>query len=238
MRDVPTSDDDLGVALAYSAVDADCVRRQPGCGKRSRRAGRTGDASTAPTAGRARRRLLVRKVLVLHPANLVVQGHLPESIGDGDGDSELRPARTTLRAAESYLGSVITFRSVAAYSLSIALSPWAGVIVSEAELLALGATRLGIGARAMWRPTSRPRVSDALSVESTDAIEAGAVQATCASSPGVTALATPTPSADSSAAGTTSRANHNANVGRIARRGRARSTCSHSPENETKPLSL
>jgi hypothetical protein len=117
------------------------------------------------------------------------------------------------------------FRSVVAYLVSVTLSFGAVVIVSEAELLGLGAARLRIGALAMCRLTSCPRTSDALCVASTDAVEAGTGYATCAPSPpGITALATPTPNAVSNVAGTTIRASRTAKGGRIARRGRGRAT--------------
>jgi hypothetical protein len=116
------------------------------------------------------------------------------------------------------------FRSDVAYLVSVTLSFGAVVIVSEAELLGLGAARLRIGALAMCRLTSCPRTSDALCVASTDAVEAGTGYATCAPSPGMTALATPTPNAVSNVAGTTIRASRTAKGGRIARRGRGRAT--------------
>jgi len=111
-----------------------------------------------------------------------------------------------------------------AYLVSVTLSFGAVVIVSEAELLGLGAARLRIGALAMCRLTSCPRTSDALCVTSTDAVEAGTGYATCAPSPGMTALATPMPNAVSNVAGTTIRASRTAKGGRIARRGRGRAT--------------
>ena len=74
--------------------------------------------------------------------------------------------------------------------------------------------------------------------DSSDAVEAGAGYATCGSSPGITAPATPTPSAVTTAVGIAIRAKRAASDGRIALRGRGLDTCSHSPDkNETKALS-
>lgn len=134
------------------------------------------------------------------------------------------PAFTSPTTDAFSAASVRTFRSVVAYLLSTTLSRGDGVIVSDADLVGFGAARLRIGARAMCRLTSWPRASATPTVESIDEVEAGAGYATRAPSPGMTALATPTPKAVSNAAGTTTRASRTAKGGRIARLGRGRAT--------------
>src|SRR5512133_837499 len=140
----------------------------------------------------------------------------------------LVPASTTATTAESSLGSVRTFRSVVAYFLSITLS--FGDIVSETAILGLSATALSTGGRVLRRLSSWLRAVVSLDDDSTDAEAAGAGYATCGSSPGITAPATPTPNAVITVAGTAIRAARTASDGRIALRGRGLDTCSASPE--------
>jgi hypothetical protein len=144
----------------------------------------------------------------------------------------LVPASTTVTTAESSLASVRTFNSVVAYFLSITLS--FGDIVSETEILGLSATALLTGGRVLRRLSSCLRAVVSLDDDSTDADAdaeaAGAGYATCGSSPGMTAPATPTPNAVITVAGTAIRAARTASDGRMALRGRGLDTCSASPE--------
>lgn len=142
----------------------------------------------------------------------------------------LVPASTTATTAESSLASVRTFRSVVAYFLSVTLS--FGDIVSETEILGLSAKAPLTGGRVLRRLASWLRAVVSLDDDSTDADAdaAGAGYATCGSSPGMTAPATPTPNAVITVAGTAIRAARTASDGRIALRGRGLDTCSASPE--------
>jgi hypothetical protein len=152
--------------------------------------------------------------------------------------ASLLPFLTTATTDAPVLGSVRTFRSVVAYFLPVILSFRIGAIVSEAELLGLGIAARLTGGRALRRLSSCSRALVSLGDESTDAVEAGAGYATWASSPGITAPATPTPNAVMTIAGTAILTARAASGGRIALRGRGLDTCSHSPEqNETKALS-
>ena len=94
------------------------------------------------------------------------------------------------------------------------------------------------GGRVMRRLGCCVRSLVTLGDDSTDAVVAGAGYATCGSSPGITAAATPTPNAVTTTVGIAIRATRAARGGRIALRGRGLDTCSHSPDkNETKALS-
>jgi hypothetical protein len=110
------------------------------------------------------------------------------------------------------------------------------VIVSE--ILGFGAEATLTRGRAVRRLSSCPRPAVSLGDNAADAVEAGAGYASCGSSPGMTAPATPTPNAVITAVGTAMRTTRTARGGRIALRGRGLDTCSQSPEqNETKALS-
>jgi hypothetical protein len=125
-----------------------------------------------------------------------------------------------------------------AYLLSMTLSLRIGAIVSEAELLGFGIEAILTGDRVARRLSPCSRAAVSLGDESTNAVEAGTGYATCGSSPGITAPATPTPNAVITAVGTAIRTVRAAKDGRIALRGRGLDTSSHSPEqNETKALS-
>src|SRR6188472_165 len=139
----------------------------------------------------------------------------------------LVPESTTATTAESSRASVRTFKSSVAYFLSITLS--FGDIVSETEILGLSAKALLTGGRVMRRLTSWLRAVVSLDDDLTDAVDARAGYATCGSSPGMTAPATPTPNAVMTNAGTAICAARTASDGRIALRGRGLDTCSVLP---------
>jgi hypothetical protein len=141
----------------------------------------------------------------------------------------LVPLFTSATTEALLLGSVLTFRSVVAYLLPVILSRRMGAIVSEAELVGFGAEATFTGRRLVPRLSSCPRAAASLG-DSTDAVEAGTGNASCGSSPGMTAPATPTPNAVITAVGTAMRATRAARGGRIALRGRGLDTCSQSPE--------
>jgi hypothetical protein len=144
--------------------------------------------------------------------------------------ASLVPLSTSATTEALLLGSVLTFRSVVAYLLPMILSRGAGAIVSEAELVGFGAAATLTGGRLLPRLSFSPRPAASLSDESADAVEAGAGYASCGSSPGMTAPATPTPNAVITAVGMAIRATRAARGGRIALRGRGLDTCSQSPE--------
>jgi hypothetical protein len=112
-----------------------------------------------------------------------------------------------------------------------------GAIVSDADTFGFRSEATCTGGRVTRRLGSCVR-SLSLGDGSSDTVEAGAGYATCGSSPGITAPATPTPSAVTTAVGIAIRAKRAASDGRIALRGRGLDTCSQSPDkNETKALS-
>lgn len=142
----------------------------------------------------------------------------------------LFPLSTTPTTDALALGSVRTFRSFVAYLRPITLRDRIGAIVSDADTLGFRNEATSTGGRVTRRLGSCVRSLVSLGEGSSDAVEAGAGYATCGSSPGITAPATPTPRAVTTAVGITIRAKRAACDGRIALRGRGLDTCSQSPD--------
>src|SRR5688572_32157180 len=134
----------------------------------------------------------------------------------------LLPLSTTATTDASELGSVRTFRSVVAYLRPITLR--IGAIVSDTEIFGLLSEAIWTGGRLTRRLGSCVRSLVSLGDDTTDVMEAGAGYATCGSSPGITAPATPTPNAVTTAVGIAIRATRAASGGRIALRGRGLDT--------------
>jgi hypothetical protein len=144
--------------------------------------------------------------------------------------ASLVPLFTSATTEALLLGFVLTFRSVVAYLLPMILSRRTGAIVSEAELVGFGTDTTSTGRQLVPRLSCWPRAAASPRDESTDAVEAGAGYASCGSSPGMTAPATPAPNAVITAVGRAMRTTRAARGGRIALRGRGLDTCSQSPE--------